>query len=368
MIPPPPPPPVLVTPGTAMGHAVVRVGRETTSVGVWVDGRLLRRVGVARAPSRIAVRLPVGFHDVRLRANGPGGVRWAPKRTLWVLPASAQRAKGIGGWVDKRLQGDVERLAGRMPAISGVYVQHLVSGCGAAVNATAKFPGASTLKAAILVDVERRSGGRPSASMNSLLDQMIVESSDAAANRVLAIQGGGSGDAGARRATDTLRAMGLRESLIRRPYIIEAVGRRAPAIPLRTTAQPALFTNFITTPYELARIHTAIHRGMRGGGPLPRIGVRPNTIRTEILPRLLRVRDRTKLVAGAPSQVLVAHKSGYNTNVKHDAGVMYLASGPVVVVAMTWSASGVADGPGDRFVADVARAAASRLRRGGRCG
>jgi beta-lactamase class A len=313
------------------------------------------------------VKLPVGFHEVRLRANGPGGVRWAPRRALWVLPASAQRAKGIGGWVDARLQGDVERLAGRLPAISGVYVQHLVSRCGAAVNATAKFPGASTLKAAILLDVERRSGGRPSATVGALLDQMIVESSDTAANRVLAIEGGGSADAGARRATDTLRAMGLRESLIRRPYIIDAVERRSP-IPLRTTAQPALFTNFITTPYELARIHTAIHRGMRGAGPLPRIGVGPRTIRTEILPRLLRVRDRTKLVAGAPGQVLVAHKSGYNTNVKHDAGVMYLASGPVVVAAMTWNASGVGDGTGNRFVADVARAAASRLRNGGRCG
>jgi beta-lactamase class A len=351
-----------------MGHVVVRIGRETTSVGVWVDGRFRRRVQVGRAPARIAVKLPVGFHELRLRANGRGGVRWAPKRALWVLPPSAQRAKGIGGRVDARLQRDVERLAGRIPATSGIYVQHLVSGCGAAVNAGAKFPGASTLKAAILLDVERRSRGRPAASTAGLLDQMIIESSDTAANRLLAIQGGGSADLGARRATETMQAMGLRDSLIRRPYIVDAVSRRSPEIPVRTTAQPALFTNFITTPYELARIHVAIHRGMRGAGPLPGIGIRPRTIRTEVVPRLLRVRDRTKLVAGAPDGVLVAHKSGYNTNVKHDAGVMYLASGPVVVAAMTWSASGVSDGRGDRFVADVARAAASRLRNGGRCG
>ncbi len=369
MIPSPPPPPVVVTPGTAMGHAVVRVGRDTTSVGVWIDGRFVRRIPVARAPARIAVRLPVGFRELRLRARGPGGIRWAPTRPLWVLPRSAQRARGIGGYVDARLQRDLEGLTSRMPATAGVYVQHLVSGCGGAVNAAARFPGASTLKAAILVDVQRRSGGRPSATVNALLDQMIIESSDRAANEVLSIQGDGSADVGAQRATETLRAMGLRDSLIRRPYIIEhsAAGRRAPAIPLRATTQPALLTNFVTTPYELARIHAAIHRGMRGAGPLPRIGIRPRTIRTEILPRLLRVRDRSKIVAGAPPQVLVAHKSGYNTNVKHDAGVMYLPSGPVVVAAMTWSASGVSDGPGDRFVADVARAAAARLRIGGRC-
>jgi beta-lactamase class A len=85
------------------------------------------------------------------------------------------------------------------------------------------------------------------------------------------------------------------------------------------------------------------------------------------MPRLLSVRDRTKLVAGAPAGALVAHKSGYNTNVKHDAGIMYLASGPVVVVAMSWDAKEVTDAVGDRFVADVARAAAKRLAGGGRC-
>lgn len=361
-----PPTPAVLTPGTAMGHVVVAVGANTSALGVWLDGRLLRRVPVRRSPARLAVPLPAGLHTLRVRARGSGGVAWSRPRSLWVLPRSAQRAKGIGGHVDVRLQRDLDAIARRMPAISGVYVQHLVTGCGAAVNAGARFPAASTLKAAILIDAERRAHGRPSPSMARLLDQMIVESSDTAANRVLSITGGGSADAGARRVTDTLRAMGLRESLVRRPYIIDAVGARE--IPVRATAQPALFTNFIATPYELTRIMVAVHRGMRGAGPLPRIGVTPRAVRTEIVPRLLRVRDRSKIVAGAPAGALVAHKSGYNTNVKHDAGIVYLASGPVAVTAMTWSASGVGDGAGNRFAADVTRAAAARLRRGGRCG
>ena len=48
-----------------------------------------------------------------------------------------------------------------MAAVTGVYVQHLVTGCGAAVNADAQFPAASTLKAAILVDAVRRGRPRP---------------------------------------------------------------------------------------------------------------------------------------------------------------------------------------------------------------
>lgn len=363
-----PPPPVVLTPGTAMGHAVVRVGADTTSLGIWIDGRFVRRMPVRRAPARLAVPLPVGFHTLRVRARGPRGVTWAPERPLWVLPAAAQRAKGIGGRVDVRLQRDLDRLTARVPAISGVYVQHLVTGCGAAVNAAARFPAASTLKAAILLDAERATGGSPSPTLAGLLDQMIVESSDRAANSVLEIRGGGSGERGAQRVTDTLRAMGLRESLVRRPYIIEtAARRRAPEIPLRASRQPALFTNFVSTPYELARIMVATHRGMRGAGPLPRIGVSPRTIRIEVMPRLLRVRDRSKIVAGVPSGALVAHKTGYNTNVKHDVGIVYLPSGPVVVAALTWDAQAVTDAVGDRFIADVARSATTRLRRGGRC-
>lgn len=359
--------PVVMTAGTAMGHAVVRVGRDTSALGIWIDGRFVRRIDITR-PRSVPVVIPWGLHAVRVRARGSGGVRWSRTASLWVLPASGRDAKGIGGRTDPGLQSDLVRLTGALPAISGVYVQHLVTGCGAAVNAAARFPAASTLKTAILLDVQRRSRGRPSAAMNRLLDQMIIESSDRAANQVLAIQGAGSGERGAARVTDTMRAIGLRNSLIRRPYIIEPEARQASRpIPVQGTAQPALLTNFISTPYELARVMVAIQRGMRGGGPLPRIGVRSATIRTQIVPRLLSVRDRTKLVAGVPDDVLVAHKSGYNTNVKHDAGVLYLRSGPVVAVAMSWSASGVGDAVGDGFVADVARAAVSRLRTGGHC-
>ncbi len=86
-----------------------------------------------------------------------------------------------------------------------------------------------------------------------------------------------------------------------------------------------------------------------------------------MLARLLDVRDRTKLVAGLPGDVPVAHKTGYTEEVKHDAGVLYLRSGPVVAVVMTWSASGVTDAVGDRLIADVARAARHRLAGGGSC-
>ncbi len=358
----PPPPPVITAPAVSFGRVAVRVGDGTRRVEVQAGGRITARISVAPGPRRLSVPVPVGVNPVRVRAVGDSGARWSATVRVRALPASARRAGRIPGYVDERLQADVNRLVAGMPAVSGVYVQHLVTGCGASSNADAQFPAASTLKAAILIDVVRR--GRQ-AELRPVLDRMILDSDDRAANIVLAALGGGSGTAGAASVTDTLHALGLGRSLVRRPYIIEDARR---PLPVTTTASPALFTNFITTPFELARLMVAIHRGaVGGGGGTARIGIASRTARAEILARLLDVRDRSKLVAGLPSAVPVAHKTGYTEQVKHDGGVIYLRSGPVVAAAMTWSASGVGDATGDRFIAEVARAARARLAGGGAC-
>ena len=356
-----PPAPVLSAPAVSYGRIAVRLGPGTRGVEVQVDGRITARLRVPAGPRRVSVPVPAGIAPVRVRAIGPGGARWSATVRVRALPASARRAGRIPGFVDRRLQADIDRITGAAPAISGVYVQHLVTGCGASRNADAQFPAASTLKAAILVEAVRRGRQR---ELRADLDRMVIDSDDVAANRVLAALGGGSGEAGAARVTATLHDLGLGRSLVRRPYIIEDARR---ALPIETTASPALFTNFITTPYELARLMVAVHRGAIGQGGVGRLGIGASTARVELLARLLDVRDRSKIVAGLPSAVPVAHKTGYTEEVKHDGGVVYLRSGPVAVSVMTWSASGVSDAVGDRLIAEVARAARHRLAAGGSC-
>ena len=321
-----PPPPIVADAGTVFGEVAVRVGPRTEVLEMVVDGRVRARLRLPGGPRRVAAPLLVGDHMVRARARGDGGARQSATIRIRVLPRSAGRVGRIPGRVDVRLQGEVAALAAALPAISGVYVQHLVTGCGAAVNAEAPFPAASTLKAAILIDVVRRAHGRPSASIGRLLDGMVVDSSDLAANAVL---GGASSPES---VTATMREMGLAQSLVRRPYIIEDA-----RLPLDAIARPVLYTNFVSTPFELARIMVAIHRAALGRGALPGLGVP------------------------------VLHKSGYTEEVKHDAGIVYLKHGPVIVAAMTWAQGGVSDATGDRFIADVTRAATLRLARGGRC-
>jgi beta-lactamase class A len=344
----------------SFGRVAVRVGSGTSAVQVQTGGRLGPRVRVAPGPRRVSLAVPVGIEPVRVRAIGSGGSRWSATVRVRVLPRSARRAGRIPGFVDPRLQRDVDRLVAGMPAVAGVYVQHLLTGCGASYNADAQFPAASTLKAAILVDAVRR--GR-AGRLGPVLDRMVVDSDDVAANSALADLGGGSTTAGAASVTDTLADLGLSRSLVRRGYLLES---RRP-LPVETSASPALFTNFITTPYELARLMVAVHRGAVGRGGVARLGIGAGSARAELLARLLDVRDRTKLAAGLPASVPLAHKTGYSEQVKHDGGIVYLRSGPVAVAAMTWSTSGVGDFSGDRFIADVARAARGRLAGGGAC-
>jgi beta-lactamase class A len=349
-----PPPPVISAPPVSYGRLAVRLGRGTERIEVQAGGRITARLRPPPGPRRVSVPVPVGVNPVRVRAIGRGGARWSATVRVRALPPSARRAGRIPGFVDRRLQRDVEGLAAGTFAITGVYVQHLVTGCGAAVNADAQFPAASTLKAAILVHAVRAG---QAAALGPTLDRMIIDSSDEAANSVLAAVGGPE------RVTQTLRDLGLMRSLVRRPYIIEDARR---PLPVETRSSPPLYTNFISTPYELARLMVAVHRGAIGRGGVARIGIGAAAARAELLARLLDVRDTTKLVAGLPSGVPVAHKTGYTDQVRHDAGVAYLRSGPVVAAAMTYAPSGIA-GAGERFIARVATAARSRLAGGGSC-
>ncbi len=350
----PPPPPLVAPAPVVFGAIAVRVGKGTRTLVPTVDGRALRPVAVRPGPRRVMVRLPTGHWTLRVRAVGRRGSRASVPRALWVLPRSGTVPGTVTGRRDRRLQRRLESLSASAGFTNGIYVRDLTTGCGAAVNAGAPFPAASTLKAAILLEAVRR----PRGASRSLLDQMIIDSNDLAANQVLGIQGGGDALAGAARVTETMHAAGMTHSLVRRPYIIDQE-----RISIDVRAQPELYTNYVATPYELALLMVSLHRGALGQGPVRRMGISAITTRREITRRLLEVRDTTKIVAGVPAGVPVAHKTGYTTEVKADAGIVYTPRGPIVVSVMGWSNHGASEA----FIARVTAATLQALRGGGTC-
>ena len=329
-----PPAPVIVGAAVSFGHDAVRLGPAPS-------GSRSRPTGASplrRPPAGPAAHVRPGAGG---RPPGAGAAPSAGAARAGRRPCGCARCRGAPcGRPDPRLRQPPAPARHRAPVAGeardpGVYVQHLVTGCGAAVNADAQFPAASTLKAAILVNAVRR--GRADA-LRSTLDRMIIDSDDGAANSVLAALGGGSGDAGARRYRHAPRARP--RPVAGAPPVHHRGG--PPAAPIRTDRSPALSTNFITTPYELARLMVAVHRGAVGRGGVARLGIGVRAARAELLARFLDVRERSKLVAGLP-----ARRAGGPQDRVHGArsattpGSSTCAAARSSPSAMTWSASAV---------------------------
>ncbi len=111
--------------------------------------------------------------------------------------------------LDPVLGRTVRSLAARHGGTSGIYVQDLRTGRGAAWNAGARFPAASTLKLAIAVTVLRTLDRKPESftQVSRLLGKMLVSSDNDAAN-ALEVWLAGSTSAGSDRVNATMRALG----------------------------------------------------------------------------------------------------------------------------------------------------------------
>src|SRR5262249_60848148 len=114
---------------------------------------------------------------------------------------------------------------------AGYYVQSLTGGSGAAWNAKARFPAASTVKLAIAATVLAHFDGIPSRGsyLDGLLREMIIPSDDAAANALL-VWLGGSTSSGAYRVNDLMHSLGLTDTLMYGGY--EVVRTQSSRIPV----------------------------------------------------------------------------------------------------------------------------------------
>ena len=131
---------------------------------------------------------------------------------------------------DPVLERKVRRLAQGFGGIASVYVEDIATGQGAAWNARARYPAASTVKLAIAVETLRRLRGPPPAGseLDTLLRDMLVYSDNDAAN-ALEVWLAGSTSAASYRIDSLLRETGLRDTTMYGGYEIGSFERRIPA-------------------------------------------------------------------------------------------------------------------------------------------
>jgi cell division protein YceG involved in septum cleavage len=221
------------------------------------------------------------------------------------------------------LQRFVDRLAPPGGHV-GLVVKHLVTGETASVNADDFFTSASLYKLAVMLSAfEARERGRldftdrlPISERTSELDtpevrgrlgrapsiarairEMIVVSSNAAGVTLLRKLGPDDVDR-------SLRRYGMRDTSVSS-------------------------VRMVTTPRDVARLLelVATGRAVSKGAS------------AEMVRILLRQEIRNRLPRHLPRNARLAHKTGDLERLSHDAGILYLRGGPVVIVAMTEEAN-----------------------------
>jgi beta-lactamase family protein len=363
---PPANPPVLLVPGpneVSFGHLVGTVSPGARLILVRVDGRLRaqrtmsgRRFDILLALPRRDVTLTVSAVDSRGRraATVVGPVYGLPR-------AAASRAPPLPSFEDVRLARRVRALVRGFPSTCAIFVQDLGTGAGAAWNARARIPAASTLKVAIALEVLRVHEGKPvpGTLIDHLLRRMLIESDGKAANQLL-VWLGGSTSGGSARVNETMRALGLTDSEMYGGYEVTrstSASRRRP-IPLRVESQPR-FVGKYTTAWDLGRLMRYLHFAADGKG-IPPPHLRGSFVPAEarfLLFVLARVKEPGRLdryLRGG--EVALLHKAGWITHARHDSGIVYWSEGAFVAVVMTWDGRG-AGTSSDVLAGRVARAA-----------
>jgi beta-lactamase class A len=356
-------PPAIVAPAprqVSFGHVYGSVSQGTSRVLVKVNGVLQGSRAPRRGRYHFTLDLPARHVTIRVVAqDAAGNRRFRIVRNVFGLPRAGSPKPPRPSAEDGRLAQLVRQLARGYGGTAGVYVQNMQTRRGAAWNARARFPAASTIKLAIAVEVLRTLGAvpQPGSRLYGLLRRMLVYSENEAANSLL-MWLGGSKSGGSDRVNAMLRSLGIRETTMYGGYEVSTAAARP--IPLRVEEQPAFGIGKHTTAYDLAKLHGAVFSaaGSRGGLLRLRGSFTPADARF-LLWILAHVDDRGKLGRFLPPTVPVLHKAGWITNARHDAGIVFWRGGSYVVAVMTWR------GPGVGSASDVlaGRVAVGALRR-----
>ncbi|HEX4930625.1 MAG TPA: serine hydrolase, partial [Gaiellaceae bacterium] len=183
------PPPAIVAPApheVSFGLVAGRAPPGTSRVIVRIGERILADRPLRGTSFSLHVPLPANAVSLRVTAvDGRGRRSSSVVEPVFGLPAGSA-PRQVSPRLDPALAQTVRALVRRYGGTSSVYVQDLRSGRGAAWNARARFPAASTLKLAIAVTVLRALEGKPAAGtrIDRLLSEMLIRSDNAAANEL----------------------------------------------------------------------------------------------------------------------------------------------------------------------------------------
>lgn len=360
------PPPAIEQPAAhqvSYGLVTGRAARGTARVIVYASGKRLASRQLDGRRFTLRVTLPRGDVVVRVTTIARNGRRSsAHVPEVFGLPPGS-RPRIVTPRRDRGLERKLTPMIREYPGTAAYYVQSLTGGSGAAWNARARFPAASTVKVAIAATVLAEYPGipPPGSRIDGLLRKMIIPSDDEAANLLLAWLAG-STTSGAYRVNDLMRGIGSTDTLMYGGYATRTLSSR---IPLRVDEAPDFGVGKYTTARDMASLWRALWLASGGIGPLrsSQPGLTPADARY-LLWLTAHVRDQPKLEATIrrDREVEVLHKAGWISAARHDTGLIFWEGGVFVAGVMTYRPSGVSRSS-DRLAGRTAALALQRFRR-----
>ena len=362
-----PPPPVIVQPAAyevSYGLVTGWVAQGTQRIVIRAGVQKLTDARVTGRHFTVRVDLPPRELRLSVTAVGVGGRRSTSRVANVVGLPRAAAPTARSPRLDRALAARIRGLVAGYGGTCAVYVENLIDGSGAAWNARARFPAASTLKLAIAVTALARDDDAPAPGTltDSLLRRMLEDSDNDAADE-LEVHVAGSTSAGGHRVDELMEELGLTDTLMYGGYERDLAA--SSPIPLRADDQPSFARGKYTSARDLAGLLRAIWLASDGRGPLrtrePSFSAGDAR---HVLYLLSRVRDGGKLdrdVARTPG-VQVLHKAGWISVVRHDNGLVFWRGGVFLATVLTYRPGGVGVAS-DVLAGRIAAVALARFRR-----
>src|SRR5438093_5781872 len=350
--PAPPPAPAIVQPApreVSFGLVAGTVAPGTRRIVVRVDGHVVADRRLRGTRFSLHVDLPPRDVAGGVTAVEAGRSSSSLVRPVFGLPRASEPRRRLGH-ADGALQRRVTTLGRSYSGTAGVYVQNLTTGAGAAWNAQARFPAASTLKLAIALAVLRASPTTPEPGswLDARLRAMLVSSDNDAANELEHWLGGSY------RVDETIRELGLTNTIMYGGYESERRPQGAVPIPIRTEEQPSFPIGKYTTAWDLARLLREVWLAAGTRSSFPGVVTAPDA--RYVLFLLAHVSDRGKLDRYLAGRAVVLHKAGWISSARHDNGLVFWRGGVFVAAVLTWRGGGA-----DELAGRVARTAYDRF-------
>lgn len=269
-----------------------------------------------------------GRYDVRVRFERDGAlVRRDEARRVWLLPSSGARAARPRRR-DAALGRRLEQLGRAYDGYAALWAHDLRTGRTASWNADASFPAASLVKLGVLVAALERFGPRPERSdaWRDIRD-LATWSSNLATNKLL-VRLGGSESGGARIAQQVLHRLGATSSTFTGFYRLGTAVDSPRPLPVLTYRR--------TTARDVGRMLLELHAAAAGERTgLRRTGLSLHEARVGLALLLSSARNGENAGLLRPPGP-AAQKHGWTTNVQHSGAVVYTATGPKIVVLLTF--------------------------------